>query len=48
VEPLTEEQKRNFVRDGFVHLAGAVPTSLVSRARRAINHSSGSEWTATT
>jgi len=42
VEPLTEEQKRSFVRDGFVHVAGAVPPALLERARRAINHSIGS------
>ena len=38
---LTEEQKRRFVRDGFVHVGGAVPPRLVMRARRAINHSIG-------
>ena len=40
--PLSEEQKQSFVRDGFVHVAGAVPPRLVERARRAINHSIGS------
>ncbi|MCY3839372.1 MAG: phytanoyl-CoA dioxygenase family protein [Gammaproteobacteria bacterium] len=39
--PLTEEQKRNFVRDGFLHIAEVVPSRLVSRARRAINNSLG-------
>ncbi|MYD98789.1 MAG: phytanoyl-CoA dioxygenase family protein [Gammaproteobacteria bacterium] len=39
--PLTEEQKRNFVRDGFLHVADVVPSRLVARARRAINNSLG-------
>ena len=39
--PLTEQQKRSFVRDGFLHVPGAVPSRLVDRARRAINHSIG-------
>ena len=39
--PLTEQQKRDFVRDGFVHVPGVVPPRLVERARRAINHSIG-------
>ena len=42
MDPLTEEQKRGFVRDGFLHLANALPPRLVKRARRAINHSIGS------
>jgi len=39
--PLTEDQKRNFVRDGFLHVADVVPSRLVARARRAINNSLG-------
>ena len=42
MEPLTEAQKRSFVRDGFVHVPDAVPPRLLKRARRAINHSIGS------
>ena len=42
VETLTDQQKRDFVRDGFLRAPGVVPPSLVARARRAINHSIGS------
>jgi len=41
VQTLTEEHKRQFVRDGFLHIPAAVPPQLVARARRAINHSIG-------
>ena len=41
MQPLTGEQKRRFVRDGFLHVPGVVPPRLVTRARRAINHSLG-------
>ena len=41
MQPLTEEQKRKFVRDGFLHVPQVVPPRLVARARRAINHSIG-------
>lgn len=40
---LTEEQKRDFYRDGYVKLPGAVSLDLVDAARRAINASLGSE-----
>ena len=40
-DPLTDAEKRFFVQQGFLHVASAVPTSLVRRARRAINHSLG-------
>ena len=40
--PLTEKQKQEFVRNGFVHVANVVPPRLVARARRAINNSLGS------
>ena len=40
-DPLTDTEKRFFVQQGFLHVASAVPTSLVRRARRAINHSLG-------
>ena len=42
LQPLTEEQKCRFVRDGFLHVPQVVPPGLVARARRAINHSIGS------
>ena len=42
MEPLTEEQKRDFVRDGFLHVPGMIPPRLLARARRAINLSLGS------
>ena len=38
---LTDEQKRQFVRDGFVRVSGVVPPRVIARARRAINHSLG-------
>lgn len=38
---LTEEQKRGFFRDGFLHVTDVVPSRLVARARRAINNSLG-------
>ena len=38
---MTEQQRHDFVRDGFLHVPGAVPPRLVDRARRAINHSIG-------
>ena len=38
---LTEEHKRQFVRDGFLHVPGVVPSRVLVRARRAINHSLG-------
>ena len=41
MQPLTEEQKRKFVRDGFLHVPEVVPPRLVGGARRAINHSIG-------
>jgi len=41
MQPLTDDQKRNFVRDGFLHVPGVVPPRLLARARRAINHSLG-------
>ena len=37
----TVEQKHRFVRDGFLLVPGVVPPRLVTRARRAINHSIG-------
>ena len=40
-DPLTDAEKRFFVQQGFLRVASAVPTSLVRRARRAINHSLG-------
>ena len=40
-DPLTDTEKRFFVKQGFLHIASAVPTSLVRHARRAINHSLG-------
>ena len=42
LQPLIEEQKRTFVRDGFPHAPELVPLRLLARARRAINHSIGS------
>ena len=39
---LTAEQKGRFVRDGFLHVPGVVPPRVLTRARRAINHSLGS------
>ena len=41
LQPLTEEQKHRFVREGFLHVPQAVPPRLVVDARRAINHSIG-------
>ena len=40
-DPLTDAEKRLFVERGFLHVASAAPTTLVRRARRAINHSLG-------
>ena len=40
--PLTDPQKRRFVRDGFLHVPGVIPPRVLARARRAINHSIGS------
>ena len=40
-DPLTDAEKRRFVEQGFLHVASAVPETLVRRARRAINHSLG-------
>ena len=40
-DPLTDAEKRFFVQQGCLHVVSAVPTSLVRRARRAINHSLG-------
>ena len=42
MDPLTDQQRADFVNDGFLHLGGVVPERLVGRARRAINHSIGS------
>lgn len=39
---LTAEQKGRFVRDGFLHVPAVVPPRVLTRARRAINHSLGS------
>lgn len=39
--PLTEAQKAQFVRDGYLKFENAVPADLIRRARRAINHSLG-------
>ena len=39
--PLTDADKRSFVKQGFLHVPGAVPDHLVRRARRTINHSLG-------
>ena len=41
MQSLTEEQKRRFVWDGFLHVPGVVPPRVVTRARRAINHALG-------
>ena len=41
VEHITDEQKRDFVRDGYLHVRGAIPPRTLARARRAINHSIG-------
>ena len=38
---LSVEQKRQFVRDGFLHVPQAVPARTLAAARRAINHSLG-------
>ncbi len=38
---LTPEQKRTFVKDGFVKIAAAIPSTMVQEALRAINHSIG-------
>ena len=40
-DPLTAAEKRLFVKQGYLHIASAVPMNLVRRARRAINHSLG-------
>ena len=38
---LTREQKLTFIKEGYLHIPGAVPQVLVEAARRAINHSIG-------
>ena len=39
--PLTSSQIRDFQRDGFLHLPGAVPGELISHAVQTINHKVG-------
>lgn len=39
--PLTEQQKADFIRDGYVHLPGIIPQPIVETALRAINHKIG-------
>ncbi|RZO75509.1 MAG: hypothetical protein EVA68_06775 [OM182 bacterium] len=38
---LTENQKRKFVREGFLRVANIVPKDILRRAKRAINSSIG-------
>lgn len=38
---LTREQKRQFIHEGYIQLADAIPAPLVSAALRAVNHSIG-------
>lgn len=38
---LTEDQKRRFIAEGYLHIPGAIPQALVARALRAVNHSIG-------
>ncbi len=38
---LTTDQKRQFIEDGYIQLAGLVPMDLVHKALRAVNHSIG-------
>lgn len=40
-DPLSNAEKRRFVKQGFLHIASAVSPTLVRRARRAINYSLG-------
>ena len=39
---LTQLQKQEFYRNGFIKVAGVVPRLMVDAARQAINHSIGS------
>jgi len=39
---LTAAQKRHFVEEGYLQIAGAVPQIMVNAARRVVNHSIGS------
>ena len=38
---LTEAQKRHFVKEGYLHIPGAVPKVMIDAARRAVNYSIG-------
>lgn len=38
---LTDTQKREFVKDGYLRIPGVVPRVLIDAARRAVNHSIG-------
>ena len=38
---LSDIQKREFVRDGYIRVPDAIPMALVNRALRAVNHSIG-------
>ena len=38
---LSDTQKREFVRDGYISVPDAIPRALVNRALRAVNHSIG-------
>ena len=38
---LTQLQKQEFYRNGFIKVAGVVPRLMVDAARQAINHSIG-------
>ena len=39
---LTQSQKKEFCRNGFLKVAGVVPQLMVDAARQTINHSIGS------
>lgn len=38
---LSNQQKADFVRDGYVHIPNVIPSELVNRAMHGINHSIG-------
>ncbi len=40
-DPLSDAEKRRFVKEGFLHVPSAVSPRLIRHARRAINHSLG-------
>ena len=38
---LTQQQKRDFAEQGFLHVSGVVPQVMIEAARRKVYHSIG-------